>query len=201
MIKRLLLFWMICLIIGISIGALTGCDEIKKFVGTQVDEMTPEKALKIAEQGEVFYSKAKSGITDYIQKNPNALTEEQKTKLTAGSAAFELVYTNTKVAIIKVYAAKNGGKVTISDIKDDLIILAGEYVKFKKLIQPLLGDTIAYPDEVKTNTISTETNIKIEEVIPVAPTNATPEPTSTAEPTSSSPATTPATPPAGAPTT
>lgn len=201
MIKKLLLFWMICLIIGISIGAVTGCDEIKKIVGTQVDEMTPEKAIKIAEQGEVFYNKAKIGITDYIQKNPTALTEDQKTKLTAGSAEFELVYTNTKAAIIKVYAAKNGGKVTISDIKDDLIILAGEYVKFKKLIQPILGDTITYPDDINTKTISNDTNIKIEEVIPVAPTKAAPEPTSTAEPTSGSPATTPEAPPSGTPTT
>ena len=99
----------LCLIIGLIFGGLVGCDDIKKFVGTQVDEMTPEKALKIAEQGEVFYGKAKAGIATYIKDHPGAVTPEQQAKLAAGSAAFELVYTNTKAAIIKVYAAKNEG--------------------------------------------------------------------------------------------
>lgn len=189
-------FILLCIVMTLIFGGF-GCNQVGDFIKQQTDTMTPEKALKIAEQGEVFNGKAKIGIAGYIADNPKALTEDQKATLVAASAAFELAYTNGKAAIIKIYKAKNGQKVTLADIKDDCIILAGEYLKFKKVIQPLLGNTITYPDEMKIDNVGNEAQIKIEEVIPVVK----PEPTSTAEPTSGSSATVPATPPAGAPST
>lgn len=132
----------------------TGCEQIKSFMA---DDKNAEKAMQVLSAAEDFHAKAKVSIATYFVENPGKLSIDQIAQLKAANEAFEVAYKTTKKAIADIKYAKQGGKITLSDISSELLIFAGKYAEFKKAIQPLIQGRVTFPDEVTvTNNITPE---------------------------------------------
>ena len=105
---------------------------------------------------EDFHAKAKVSVATYFIENPGKISAEQITKIKAANEAFEVAYKTTKQAIADIKYAKQGGKLELADIKNELLIFAGKYGEFKKNMDILKG-RVQFPDEVTvTNTVTPE---------------------------------------------
>lgn len=148
--KFLVAVMIMCLIFGMC-GCKVG-DQVSSFFKNNVSE---EDMVKVFSKGEDLHAKVKLSLTTYFIEHPEKISVEQLAKLKAANDAndaFEVAYKTTKKAIVDIKYAKAGNKITLNDISSELIIFWGKYEEFKKVIQPLLGDRIEYPDEtIKTN--------------------------------------------------
>lgn len=145
---------------------LSGCNVGDTITNLTGKKMSEEDALKVLEAAENLHAKVKVSVTTYFIENPGKLSADQIAKIKAANDTFEVAYKTTKKAIADIKYVKNGGKVTFSDISNELMIFIGKYGEFKKAIQPFVEGRVEFPDDALKNNPNALPNATVDDIKP-----------------------------------